>query len=364
MNLLPAERVLPNVLFQSTKYRNKELCVDNKLRETIGDVYCPTCRNEKCVYNWTNKTTIFYDCIKCRTCSTFWVFLLRTKNRQCYCLAVTVRIVLQEIRVATTKKKSHLHFWRNFSANHNQAHPNLIQKRLRWVQIWKKRIRFLLVDDLSDIFIFQIIFFNFNLQSTATQIAFNLQKNMIFSVSNEGIQWILDSRFWFRLCYYCSKWYRPKLNNQLTRNTPSSLALAVVSKTKLFEQSSSASSNYFQPTRNIWNERRSTLHCGGSRLGHQWLSSVRSRGYRFQLGKFTVGHGRSVQTRHRHPLFSNNIWRFIDGRCISWKPHCVGWRGWQGKCSSSNNTRVCQTHRTSQAAKKSRFWSTNEKCTR
>ena len=43
----------------------KELCVDNKVRETIGDVFCPTCRTEKCVYISTNKTTSFYDCKKC-----------------------------------------------------------------------------------------------------------------------------------------------------------------------------------------------------------------------------------------------------------------------------------------------------------
>ena len=98
--------------------------------------------------------------------ATFWIFLLRTKNRQLCCLAVTVHIVLQERPVATTKK-NHLHFWRNSSANHNQAHPNLNQRRLKWVQIWKKRMRFLLADDLSKIFIFQIISFNFNLQSTA-----------------------------------------------------------------------------------------------------------------------------------------------------------------------------------------------------
>ena len=49
-----------------------------------------------------------------------------------------------------------------------------------------------MADDLSYIFIFQIIFFNFNLQSTATQLTFNLQKIMIFSVSNDGIQWTLD----------------------------------------------------------------------------------------------------------------------------------------------------------------------------
>ena len=68
MNLVPNKQLLPNVPFQSTKYRKKELCVDNKVQETIGDVYCPTSRNEKCVYISTNKTTIFYDCKKCKAC--------------------------------------------------------------------------------------------------------------------------------------------------------------------------------------------------------------------------------------------------------------------------------------------------------
>ena len=56
--------------------------------------------------------------------------------------------------------------------------------------MWNKRIRFLLADDLSKIFIFQIILFTFNLQSTATQLTY--RKIMIFSVSNDGIQWTLD----------------------------------------------------------------------------------------------------------------------------------------------------------------------------
>ena len=68
MNLVPNKQLILNVPFQSTKYRKKELCVDNKLRGTIGDVYCPTCRNENCVYISTNKTTSFYDCKKCKAC--------------------------------------------------------------------------------------------------------------------------------------------------------------------------------------------------------------------------------------------------------------------------------------------------------
>ena len=86
---------------------------------------------------------------------------------------------------------------------------------------------------------------------------------MIFPVSNDGIQWSLD---FVPDSYYCSKWSRPKYNNQLSGNTPSSLEIALVSKTRLFEQSSSASSNYSQPRGNNGDERRSTLQCGAQDL--------------------------------------------------------------------------------------------------
>ena len=55
------------VSFQSTKSRKEELCVDNKVQETIGDVYCPICRIEMCFYIPINKTSGFYDCKKCKT---------------------------------------------------------------------------------------------------------------------------------------------------------------------------------------------------------------------------------------------------------------------------------------------------------
>ena len=57
--MLHDKQLFNKVPFQSTKYGKKELCVENKVRETIGDVFCPTCRNEKCVYISTNKTTSF-----------------------------------------------------------------------------------------------------------------------------------------------------------------------------------------------------------------------------------------------------------------------------------------------------------------
>ena len=49
-----------------------------------------------------------------------------------------------------------------------------------------------MADDLSHLLNFQIILFNFSLQSTS-QLTANLHKIiMIFSVSNDGIQWTLD----------------------------------------------------------------------------------------------------------------------------------------------------------------------------
>ena len=68
MNLVPNKQLLLNVPFQPTKNRKKELCVDNKIQETIGDLYYPTCRSETCVYISTNKTTSFYDSKKCKAC--------------------------------------------------------------------------------------------------------------------------------------------------------------------------------------------------------------------------------------------------------------------------------------------------------
>ena len=62
--MLHDKQLFNKVPFQSAKYRKKEVCVDNI--KAIGDVYCPTCRNEKCVYISTNKTTSFYDCKKCK----------------------------------------------------------------------------------------------------------------------------------------------------------------------------------------------------------------------------------------------------------------------------------------------------------
>ena len=87
---------------------------------------------------------------------------------------------------------------------------------------------------------------------------------MIFSVSSDGIQWTLD--------------FGPDsvtiAVNDLDQNiTISSQEIPIAAWQLLLAQrqdlqSSSASSNNSQPGGNNGDERRSTLQCGGSRLGH------------------------------------------------------------------------------------------------
>ena len=64
--MLHDKQLFNKVPFQSTKNIKKQLCVDNV--KTIGDAYCPTWRNKKCVYISTNKTISFYGCKKCKAC--------------------------------------------------------------------------------------------------------------------------------------------------------------------------------------------------------------------------------------------------------------------------------------------------------
>ena len=145
--------------FQSTKYRKKELCVDDKVREIIGDVHCPIC--SKCVYISTNKTTRFYDCKKCKACCHVLNFPFRD-HKPTFMLfgGFIVYTSCDYDRPSPFLKK----FLRQSQPGTSEPVP---KKRTNRVQIWNKGMSFPLVDDLSGNFIFQFVLFNFNLQLTA-----------------------------------------------------------------------------------------------------------------------------------------------------------------------------------------------------
>ena len=165
----------------TTQYeRLSEMCIVQHVEKKM----CFTIQPKKRLVSTTVKSA--------KLAATFWIFFLRTKKRQLCCLAVTVHIASQKDESWLRKRKAISIFEEISLPNHNQAHLNQNQKRLNWVQIWNKRIHFLLVDGLSHFLNFQIILFNFNLQSTC-QLTANLHKIIkIFLVSNDGIQWTLD----------------------------------------------------------------------------------------------------------------------------------------------------------------------------
>ena len=136
MNLVQNKQLPLNVPFQSTKIERKNCEGTTKYKKLL----------EMCIVQHVEMKIVFtYQAIKrlvsptlksAKLAATFWMLLLTTKNQQLCCVAVTVYSVLQERRIATTKKKNHGHFWRVFSANHNQAHPNLKQKRQKLFHLW------------------------------------------------------------------------------------------------------------------------------------------------------------------------------------------------------------------------------------
>ena len=119
-----------NCIFEETQ---------KSFQDVIRDVFWPTCPNEKFVYLFNQQNFHFLrmqkkaePALACR------LIFSRTKNRQIFCLVVIVRFALQEKRVVVTKKKNNLQIWRNFSANHNQAHLNLNQKKIKNLSIYGK----------------------------------------------------------------------------------------------------------------------------------------------------------------------------------------------------------------------------------
>ena len=153
MKLLPDKQLFNNVPFQSSKDRKKELCVDNKVQETIGDVYCPICRNEECVYILPNKTSNFYDCKKCKSCCHVLnnpftgrkprISLIASDGTHCF--ARKASRDYEKEKPSPLLKKS------------LRQHPNLNQSRQKLFHLWHNRVD-------NPLVYYNLIFFTFSLK--------------------------------------------------------------------------------------------------------------------------------------------------------------------------------------------------------
>ena len=123
--------------------------VDNKVQETIGDVFCPICRNEKCVYISTNKTTSFCDCKKCKACCHVLNIPIMDQNPTIMSFGGDGTPCFARKTSRDYEKEKPFPFPKKFSANHNQPLSNLNQKGQKLFHLWHNRVGTLLVDTVK-----------------------------------------------------------------------------------------------------------------------------------------------------------------------------------------------------------------------
>ena len=128
LNLVPKKQLLLIVPFQSTEFRRKKLRVDNKIQSTIEDKYCPTYRNEQCVYFSSNEKTSFYDCKKCKARCHLLKIPFNDQKPTIVLLGGDSTPCFARKTSCDYEKQEPSPFLKIFSANHNQAHLNLNQK--------------------------------------------------------------------------------------------------------------------------------------------------------------------------------------------------------------------------------------------
>ena len=163
MNLVPKKHLLVNVSIQSMKYRKKILCVDNRVRETIGDVCYPTCRNEKCVYILTKKTTSFYDCKKCKACCNVLNVPFKDQKPTIMLFGGDGTNSFAKQTCCNYEKEKASPLWRNFSTNQNRAHPKIGQRKQKGFHFLHSRVDTPLVDSVNQKLLFSLILYIFSL---------------------------------------------------------------------------------------------------------------------------------------------------------------------------------------------------------
>ena len=164
------------IYFMKTGKNQFKTLMELSIVQHVQTKFVFNCQPTKTLISTTvEKAKLAFSCFK---------FHLRNKNLHYLCLVEMVHIVSPERRIATLAKKNHLHFWWVSYANNNAAHRNLCHKRKNSFHFWRKLVDSTLVDKVNRSFICILIVCTFSLEWS----------HMIFSVSNNGIEWSLDFR--------------------------------------------------------------------------------------------------------------------------------------------------------------------------
>ena len=214
----------------------------------------------KSVFNFQRTKSLCFMTVKsAKPALKCLIFHLKTKNRHICCLVMMVQI-------ACKKDESRLwKIWKRFSANHNQAHPNLIQKGQNSFHLWHNRVDsplVPLVDTVNQKFI-SILFLN----------SFSLQWNkMNFSVSNDRIDWSLD---------FAPDSVTRSVKDLFREKTISSHEVLPAAWSLLLSQRQDFLSNHLaqvpftpKPGRENGDEGGIVLRCRCPKYGRKWVSNI------------------------------------------------------------------------------------------
>ena len=180
---------------------------------------------------------------------------------------------------------------------------------------------------------------------------------MIFSVSNDGIQWTLD---------FGPNAVTIAVNDLDQNKTTSSQEIPLAAWQLLLSQRQDFLDNHLPRVPITQNQE------GATEMRDEVLSTVGAQDLNtssYQVSdlediEFNWENSQSDMDAVFKPgidtPFSPTTFDDLSMEGSVENPHCVGRRGRQGECSSKN-TRFCQTHGTSQAEEKSRFRSKNRK---
>ena len=140
-------------------------CLWTKTYESLSEMCIVQHVEMKSVFTFQpKKTTSSYDCKKCKACCKVLNIPFKDQKPTIMLFGVDgTHCFARKTRRDYEKEKNHLHIWRNFSANHIQAHPNLNQKRRKLFHLWYNRVDNPLVDTVNQNFIYILILYTFSL---------------------------------------------------------------------------------------------------------------------------------------------------------------------------------------------------------
>ena len=153
--------------FKQSNIKRKN-CVRTTRYKRLLEMFIVQHVEMKSVFTFLPIKRLFSTTVKsAKPAATFWILLFKDQNPTIMFIGGDGTHCFARKTSRDYEKEKPSPFWRNFFADHNQAHPSLNQKMSNRVQIWNKPLRFLLADDFSHIFNIQIILFTFNLQPTS-----------------------------------------------------------------------------------------------------------------------------------------------------------------------------------------------------